>query len=287
MKSKKMWMLGVAYASIVALLVYSSVLEPNFVVTTTSLTLSFEDLPEEFNGFRIAHVSDPHFGTWRLATRDDLVVRAIESFKPDLIVVTGDIVCKSLSANEASRFVARLTSIAPTIVVLGNWDYWSGVNITLFVEELKGVGAVVLLNEWTAIERGGSEIYVVGLDDPYTMRDDLTKALSGVPPDAFKILLAHSPQAFKEALGQVDLVLVGHTHGGQVVAPFLGPLHVPLPPDSRKYVKGLFVEGGTSMYVTSRVGCSLLPLRFLCPPEVALITLTKCEGRCAEMRLSG
>jgi predicted MPP superfamily phosphohydrolase len=275
MKSKKARMLIAVCIAIVALLLYSSIIEPNFVVTSTCLALDFESLPREFHGFRIAHVSDLHFGTWHLAIRDDLVVRAIEGFKPDLIVVTGDLIQKSSSMDEALRFTTRLASIAPMVVVLGNWDYWSGMNVTLFVEDLKKVGAVVLLNEWIAIERGGSKIYVVGLDDPHTMRDNLERALSRTPPDSFKILLAHSPEAFKEARGQVDLVLVGHTHGGQVVVPLLGPLYVPLSPDSKRYVKGLFMEGGTAMYVTSGVGCSLLPMRFLCPPEVALITLVK------------
>jgi len=274
---RRTWMLAICVAA-VALLVYSSIIEPNLMVTSTRMTLSFESLPEDFNGFKIAHVSDLHFGTWHLAVRNDLVVRAIEGFEPDLIVVTGDLICKPLSVDEALRFTARLTSIAPTIVVLGNWDYWSGADVTLFVEGLRGIGAVVMFNEWVALKRGSSEIYVVGLDDPHTMRDDLAKALNRVPPNAFKILLAHSPQAFKATLGQVDLVLAGHTHGGQVVIPLLGLLYVPLPPDSREYVKGLFVEGETSMYVTSGVGCSLLPLRFLCPPEVALITLVKSES---------
>jgi predicted MPP superfamily phosphohydrolase len=275
MKSKKARMLIVVCVAIVALLLYSSIIEPNFVVTSTCLALDFESLPREFHGFRIAHVSDIHFGTWHLAIRNNLVVRAIEGFKPDLIVVTGDLVDKSSGVDGALRFTARLASIAPTVVVLGNWDYWSGTNVTLFVQELRSVGAIVLLNEWIAIERGGSKIYIVGLDDPHTMRGDVKRALSGAPPDSFKILLAHSPEAFKEARGRVDLVLAGHTHGGQVMIPLLGPLYVPLPPGSRRYVKGLFMEGGTAMYITSGVGCSILPLRFLCPPEVALITLTK------------
>jgi predicted MPP superfamily phosphohydrolase len=275
MKSKKARMLIAVCIAIVALLLYSSIIEPNFVVTSTCLALDFESLPREFHGFRIAHVSDLHFGTWHLAIRDDLVVRAIEGFKPDLIVVTGDLICSSSSVEEALKFTARLALIAPTVVILGNWDYWSGANVTLFVERLRSAGAVVLINEHIDVERGSSKIYVVGLDDPHTMRDDLERALSGIPPNSFKILLAHSPEAFKKARGRADLVLAGHTHGGQVVVPLLGPLFVPLPPGSRKYVKGLFVENGTSMYVTSGVGCSLLPMRFLCPPEVALITLVK------------
>jgi predicted MPP superfamily phosphohydrolase len=275
MKSRKAWALITACAAVVALLSYSFIVEPNFVVTTASLVLGFENLPREFHGFRIAHVSDLHFGTWHLAIRDDLVIRTIEGFEPNLIVITGDLICSPSSVEEALRFTARLVSIAPTIVVVGNWDYWSGANVTLFVERLRGIGAVVLINEHIDVERGGSKIYVAGLDDPYTMRDDLERALSGTPLNSFKIILAHSPEAFKKARGRVNLVLAGHTHGGQVVVPLLGPLYVPLPPGSREYVKGLFVENGTSMYVTSGVGCSLLPMRFLCPPEVASITLVK------------
>jgi len=275
MKSRKAWALITACAAVVALLSYSFIVEPNFVVTTASLVLGFENLPREFHGFRIAHVSDLHFGTWHLAIRDDLVIRTIEGFEPNLIVITGDLICSPSSVEEALRFTARLVSIAPTIVVVGNWDYWSGANVTLFVERLRGIGAVVLINEHIDVERGSSKIYVAGLDDPYTMRDDLERALSGTPLNSFKIILAHSPEAFKKARGRVNLVLAGHTHGGQVVVPLLGPLYVPLPPGSREYVKGLFVENGTSMYVTSGVGCSLLPMRFLCPPEVASITLVK------------
>jgi len=212
---------------------------------------------------------------WHLPIRDDIAIQIINDFKPDIIVFTGDIICDINGITYALKFIAHLTSIAPTIIVLGNWDYWSEANITKLIDQLKELGAIILINNSTMIMRGEDSIYVAGVDDPYTWHHDLTQALSGIPVNAFKILLAHSPQIIKEARGKVDLILTGHTHGGQANIPLLGPLFVPLPPGSRKYVAGIFTENGTVMYVNRGLGCSMLPIRFMCPPEVALITLVK------------
>ncbi|MHC1629282.1 MAG: metallophosphoesterase [Candidatus Nezhaarchaeales archaeon] len=260
---------------LICLIVYALLIEPNLIVTGTVLTLKFSDLPDAFNGFKIAHIADTHFGMWHLPIRDDIAIQIIDDFKPDIIVFTGDIICNVNGITDALKFIAHLTSIAPTIIVFGNWDYWSEANITELVNQLKELGAIVLINNSTIITRGKDEIYVAGVDDPYTWRHDLTRALSGIPINAFKILLAHSPQIIREARGKVDLILAGHTHGGQVNIPLLGPLFVPLPPGSRKYVAGIFTENGTVMYVNRGLGCSMLPIRFMCPPEVALITLVK------------
>ena len=266
----------IALACIIAiLLAYSIIVEPNFMVHDTRLTLKLEGLPEAFNGFRIVHITDTHFGMWHLPIRDDLVIHIIEKFKPDLIVFTGDLICSVDGVNEALKFASHLTSIAPTIMVLGNWDYWSRANIAELLRELEGLGVIVLINNSTRIARGGAAIYIVGVDDPYTWRDNLTKALTGIPKTSFKILLAHSPQIIDEARGKVNLILAGHTHGGQVNIPLIGPLFVPLPLEYREYVYGLYNESGTLMYVSRGIGCSMLPMRFMCPPEVVLITLVK------------
>ncbi|RLF09960.1 MAG: hypothetical protein DRJ68_05705 [Thermoprotei archaeon] len=254
---------------------YAFLVEPNLLVTTTELDLEFEGLPDDLAGFRIVQVSDMHFGMWHLPIRDSLVLSSVEGLKPDVIVVTGDLICRSSAMSEAISFVAHLTSIAPTYVIMGNWDYWSGANMTSFREELERVGAVVLVNQHVELRVGSAVMYIIGVDDPYTWRDDLDKAMSGVPSNSFKLLLAHSPQIIDRAAGRVDLILAGHTHGGQVKIPLLGPLFVPLPGKYRQYVEGLFSVNGTLMYVNRGVGTSLMPIRFLTPPEVTLIVLLK------------
>ncbi|OYT51377.1 MAG: hypothetical protein B6U73_02080 [Desulfurococcales archaeon ex4484_204] len=254
---------------------YAVIVEPNLLILSTVVEVRVNGLPECFNGFRIAHVTDPHFGIWHLPVRDSRVLEIVKGFKPDIIVITGDLISNPGGVGDALNFVRELARVAPTYVVLGNWDYWSGVSVGSFVEELRASGARVLVNSYEVVGSACGSIYVVGVDDPHTQRDDVSKALEGVPEGAIKVVLAHSPEVIGEVAGKADVVLVGHTHGGQVVIPVLGPIYIPLPEEFRKYVWGSFTVNGTFMYVCRGVGTSLYPVRFMAPPEVALVVLIR------------
>jgi len=117
-----------------------------------------------------------------------------------------------------------------------------------------------LVNENIEVE---DNFYIVGVDDPYTMHDRLDKALQGIRENSVIVLLAHSPEIVGKAANKVDIILAGHTHGG--------PLYVPLPRKYRRYVSGLFKVGETYMYVNRGIGTSILPVRFMCTPEVTCL----------------
>ena len=221
---------------------------------------------------RILQVTDLHFGNSLLPFAYEAALSAARSAHPDLVAVTGDLISKAEGVEAAISFIAQLSRLAPTYVVPGNWEYWSlgeGVEVEGFLKSLEEAGgAKVLVNE--SDEVGGVDL--LGVDDPYLGLDDLDEALRG-SRGGVKVLLAHSPQVIGKAEGRVDVVLAGHTHGGQLHIPFIGPLFVPLPSKYRKYVAGLFEEGGTYVYVCRGVGMSLAPLRFMCRPEVAIVDL--------------
>ena len=154
--------------------------------------------------------------------------------------------------------------------ILGNHD---AAEIALALEEM---GVVMLVNQAVPIGNGSSSLWLAGVDDPFDYRcDDLPGALSAVPREAFKILLAHTPDLYEDAAGRaVDLYLCGHTHAGQIRFPLIGALrHNSKSP--RTYAYGHWIHKHMQGYTTSGVGCSGLSVRFNCPPEVAMIELRK------------
>ncbi|MCS6884626.1 MAG: hypothetical protein NZ558_04290, partial [Blastocatellia bacterium] len=145
------------------------------------------------------------------------------------------------------------------------------------LQEWRAQGIRILRNSHERLERNGAAIYLIGVDDPHLWMDDLKKALRGVPADACKILLAHSADIWEEAVRSgVDLILSGHTHGGQVRLPLLGALIANTRKIPRAYAAGLFdLTDHTQLFVNRGLGHSTLPLRFLCRPQVAIVTLRK------------
>lgn len=219
---------------------------------------------------RIVQVTDLHFGLSLLTNAYDAVIEAVKTAKPNVIAVTGDLVSKAEAAQQAVDFVAKLSSYASTYVVPGNWEYWSfGDGVNDFLKSLEGAGKVEVLVD-RSVEVDGFSL--LGVDDPYLGRSNLKKALREAR-GGVKMLLAHSPQIIEEASGKVEVVLAGHTHGGQVRLPFIGPAFVPLPDRFKRYAAGLFKEGGTYLYVCRGVGMSFIPARFMCKPEVAVVDL--------------
>jgi len=192
--------------------------------------------------------------------------------RPDLAVITGDLINKREEEKFAIDYVSELSKISPIVITFGNWDHWSGLNLKTFKKNLEALGATVLVNECLNIKRKGHLISLISVDDPYTGNDNLNTAIKGAI-SCFKILLAHSPQIIGSADNLVNLILAGHTHGGRVILPLLGSIFVPLPKKYQSFLSGLYKVDNTLMYVNRGIGTSILPIRLFCPPELTLITL--------------
>jgi len=237
------------------------------------LTLDFADLPAAFDGFEILHISDLHIDGVDGLT--EVLVPMLAGLRPDLCVITGDY--RFQDEGPCEEVYRRMRPIIGSIRakegvfgILGNHD---SAEIAFALEDM---GLRMLVNEAVELHRGHASIWLSGVDDPFDFRcDDLTGALSSVPPDRFKILLAHSPQLFEEASdGGVQLYLCGHTHAGQVRFPFIGSLrhNADCP---KEYSFGHWKHGNMHGYTSAGTGCSMLPIRFGCPAELVLIRLRR------------
>jgi len=227
----------------------------------TSGELPVPGLPAPLAGLTILHLSDLH-----LRRRSDLtpLTALAREAAPDLVFITGDLVG---GRGGTSRAVAFLQSLAGFAVYCcpGNADYAKDGRSEPDLAGWRATGVHVLVNQAEPLP--GSSAWVVGVDDPHRHRDDLTAALAAVPPDAFVILLAHSPDVIlRPGAQRARLVFCGHTHGGQVCLPggFAPYTHAHVP---RRYASGVN-SWGQSLVVTSRgVGVTRLPVRLFCPPQ--------------------
>lgn len=248
--------------------------------------VSISDLPAEFDGYRIAHLSDFHGR--KLAATGPVIDRIVES-NPDIIALTGDYVDKdSAELQNILPFVKALTAVAPVFAVSGNHDYWS--DWDTIAEALVSSGVTVLQNEHRVINYQGAELILAGVSDPFTGHADLSAALPA--EGRITVLLAHSPTWFEarhhyvvgavpsdarvtdEALKRVALTLAGHTHGGQIKLPFIGALsNASGRMFPRDYVEGLSDEGSGLLYISRGLGYTMLPIRFMSRAQVTVLTL--------------
>ncbi len=238
------------------------------------VTVPIDRLPEAFEGFTIAQISDIHLFPY---TKPETVQRAVElanSFHPDLVALTGDFVWQDLEAIFVlTPILAKLQAKVGVYAVMGNHDLWSDVETikTAFAKE----GLPVLVNQGFAIDKNGSLLYIAGLDDGWSGKPDLKLALADAPEGTPVILLFHEPDLVDQVSldGRVSLMLSGHTHGGQIringnkppIQPYLG----------EKYDIGLHQVGKTWLYVNRGLGNISIPLRLNCPPEVTQLILTR------------
>ena len=244
-------------------------------------------LPEAFEGFRIAQITDIHFGPYM---DQELLGRGIalaQEFQPDVVTLTGDFVSHPLGrrnglagarhAEPCADVFARWKGV-PMLAVLGNHDHWNDANIVAGALGERGIR--VLRNGSQAMEREGKRLWIAGIDDLLDGAPDLGKTLAGIPENEATVLMAHEPDfADYAARFPVDLQLSGHSHGGQVRIPGIGPLI--LPPLAHKYYTGLNRVGRLQVYTSWGIGVINPPVRLNCPPEVSLITLRKETGGAA------
>jgi len=238
--------------------------------------VGIRNLPGAFEGFTILHLSDLHDKEFGSGGKELIELVRQEHF--DMVAATGDLVRGDRPLlTPALELIAGLKALGPRPIfsVLGNHD-WRLNRGREFNETLRDAGVGVLANSSELIEKGKDRLWVVGVDDPVTQRDRLEHALrdadSGVP----RLLLAHSPQIFPQAIEKgMDLLLVGHTHGGQIRIPVLGAPYVPRMGFFPPWDYGLYSSGTSTMIVSGGLGESGLPVRFNIRPELSLITLRR------------
>ena len=237
------------------------------------ITLHYPNLPASFEGFRVLHLSDFHIdGVDGLA---EMLVPILSSAKPDLCVFTGDYRFEDRGPCEGVYPRMRLV-IESISAKHGIWGILGNHDSAEIAYGLEGLGVRMLVNENVEIREGGESIWLAGVDDPFDYRcADLDAALAGTPQSAFKILLAHAPEIYESAAARgVDLYLAGHTHAGQIRLPLIGSIkhnsHCP-----KEFSYGLWQYQGMQGYTTSGIGCSSVPVRFHCPPELVIFELKR------------
>lgn len=250
----------------------------NLSIEVNGYTVESSLLPQAFDGFRIAHISDLHnaqFGK----NNSDLIKRLRES-KPDIIAITGDSVDSRHTNFEITlNFIEQAMDIAPCYFVVGNHESrFEEEEYQSFENRLIDFGVIVLHNEAVNIERGGEKITVCGVDDPMFDENFSENLKNCAVENEFTILLSHRPESFAEYVENgYNLVLSGHGHGGQVRIPFFGGLYVPGQGFFPEFDAGIYTDGDTNMIVSRGIGNSVIPIRINNSPEVIIIDL-KCDN---------
>jgi len=262
-----------ALAGTVGSLLDAFAVEPRWIEVTNP-EVNLAKLPEAWDGLRMAHLTDLHVG--RLIGVDYVrrVVKKTNAEHPDVVVLTGDYVsCGSAINDELAAVLAELRAPGGLFGVLGNHDHWT--DASRMQEVLEAAGVTMLTNTHRILDRDGSKLCLAGVGDLWCDRQFLGEALAGVDVNIPRILLCHNPDYSDRmpATPRVDLMLSGHTHGGQVNLPLFGRPRLPI--GNPAYSAGLASGPRCPVYTSVGLGMVGVPVRFRCRPEVAIVTLRR------------
>ncbi|MFB8328218.1 metallophosphoesterase [Bacillus wiedmannii] len=254
----------------------------NNLISIIEVNITSNKIPSSFKGFKILQISDLH--NKKFGDNQETLIQKVKSIHPDIIAITGDLIdSKSYDAEVSLELIRGLVKEYPIYFVTGNHEKWSGKYNDL-EKELKQHHVTVLRNEHVSIQIGGQDIHILGIDDPEfvtgnrdegnVVKDEIIKAKFEMQPDTYNVLLSHRPEFLTEyADEQIDLVLSGHAHGGQVRLPFIGGLVAPNQGILPTYTAGLYEKQNTSMVVNRGLGNSIIPQRIFNRPELVVVQL--------------
>ncbi|MBE6584874.1 MAG: metallophosphoesterase [Ruminococcaceae bacterium] len=276
-------------ASVVLSALVGWIIWGNLAIEVTDFSVQNSEIPEAFDGFRIAQISDLHNAEFGKENAD--LVAHLERVEPDIIVLTGDIIdSRRTDISVAIDLAPKLVAIAPTYYVTGNHEgRLDGEEYKELTDGFRTAGVIVLENEAVTVTRGTDSIVIVGVEDPrrdegWTEDDEKTVRfermekkltdLSDKYKNSYSVLLSHRPDMLEVyAESGVDLVFSGHMHGGQFRVPFLGGLYAPSHGFFPEYDAGLYELGSTDMIVSRGLGNSLFPFRINNRPEIVVVEL--------------
>jgi uncharacterized protein len=269
-----------ASAAGIGLVTYSAT-HARHEVEITHRTFPIRNLPDAFQNFRIVQISDIHLEEYTEAYFLERIVAQVNALTPDLVLITGDFVSRGPRAPSVAYQAAGLcaeilsTLKAQRFGILGNHDVVVGESHV--IPPLEAHGTPILVDSYHPLERGSDVLWLCGTDDAGTNTPDLNLTIPSYPK-APVLLMCHEPDYADKVIQHprfplVDLMLSGHTHGGQIRLPVVGPLI--LPPMGQKYIEGQFQFGHMQLYVNRGIGTVGLPFRLNCPAEISHITLTR------------
>lgn len=243
-------------------------------IDVNPVALTLPNLSPAFDGLRLVQISDLHFDAWLTRPRLDHIVQLINRQQPDVVAITGDFLTFA-GADVIHNLKESLSALRPrdgVVAVLGNHDHWHNAEESLR-SMMKACGIIELRNTVHTLRRGGETLHLAGVDDAWVRQARMDDVLRQLPRTGAAILLAHEPDFADSYVktGRFDLQLSGHTHGGQVTLPFIGPLI--LPPYGRKYASGLYRVLEMMVYTNRGVGMVQPYVRYNCAPEITVFTL--------------
>ena len=283
MKTKKKFIvLAVIVAILILLIIW--IAYGNTDLEIYKYNVKSEDIPSEFDNFRIVQISDLHNAEF--GENNEKLLLMLKQADADIIAITGDMIdSRNTDIDVAISFAQKAVNIAPVYYVNGNHESRVLGEYEKLKQGLTDAGVTILENSSADITIGDEAITLIGINDPTfrmdivddTMEQNIAHQLVNVIPDNdnYKVLLAHRPEYFDVYAGKVDLVLSGHAHGGQFRIPFIGGLIAPGQGFFPEYYEGSHIKENTEMIVSRGIGNSIIPFRINNKPEIIVAELTK------------
>jgi uncharacterized protein len=235
--------------------------------------IQLKRLPKKLDGFRIIQLSDTHHSPFTSLDHIKRAVKVANRLKPDMFLLTGAYVSHEREyIAPVAAVLGKLRAKYGVHACLGNHDHWTDAGLVTHL--FRGEGINVLINEGSRFETRRGSFWLAGVDDHMVGKTDVPAALKGSFPDEMKLLLAHNPIIFREAARYgVDLMLSGHTHGGQIKLRDDEKRLLP----RRRLKAGLHGRRNSQIYITRGIGTVVVPMRYQCPPEISLLELRSAE----------
>ncbi|RSK26837.1 metallophosphoesterase [Bacillus sp. HMF5848] len=261
----------VSFFLLFSLYVYARFIEPSWL-QINEYSIQHPLIQEGFKNLTIVQFSDTHLGHYYNIADLQHIINKINSFQPDIVFFTGDLIDQPnvyTDANLIPEVLKQLNAPLGKFAVYGNHDH-GGYGTEIYEQVLEDSNFTLLVNETRSITLlDGSTFNIVGIDDAMFKREDFTLATSKLNTNSYSILLAHEPDVFEVAVNySIDLQLSGHSHGGQIQIPFVGPLITP--PQATTYYEGFYELKSAKLYVNRGLGTTRLPYRFLARPEITV-----------------
>lgn len=279
---KRKCVLGLSIGMVLVLLGSFYLYYENKMLQVSCYEIENKNIPDDFKGYKIVQISDFH--NEKSPRLINALIKNIKKESPDITVITGDLVdSRRTDVKQSVDFVKEIVDVAPIYYVNGNHESRIGSSYEVLKEGLEDLGVIILENKVETIEINDALINLIGIVDPSFIHKGMMSNAERVMAElstleyeknTFNILLAHRPELFETYVKEeVNLVLTGHAHGGQIRLPFVGGLVAPNQGVLPKYTSGKFVENETAMIVSRGIGNSIFPFRVNNRPELIVVSL--------------